>query len=239
MKTKRLDVIQHANPCSEDWGRMVGDDWVRHCPKCGQNVYNLSAMTGGEAERLLHKHEGRICTKLYRRQDGSVLTQRCPSSVRRIWGQALGYAAAAGFAAAPAWAHDGCPRSRATISSSPHEGEAASVEGVVADSRGPRIPGAWIEIHNTAEAVVATATTDELGRFEISSLAPGAYSFTAHSEGFVTYRCGPLELKGGESARLEITLELGSFADAVRPPRRLLAPVRWTRRFFRFLGSAF
>lgn len=83
-----LDRIQIAAPCPARWEEMAGDDKVRHCELCKLNVHNLSAMTRDEAETLLRSNfdadgqqktgTGRFCAILYRRADGTVLTQNCP-----------------------------------------------------------------------------------------------------------------------------------------------------------------
>jgi hypothetical protein len=62
---------------------MVGDDRVRFCEHCAKNVYNLSAMPRQEAEGLLFAKEGKVCVRLYKRADGTVLTNDCPVGVRR------------------------------------------------------------------------------------------------------------------------------------------------------------
>ncbi len=79
-----LDDIRIASPCSADWSKMVGDDHVRHCGECDKDVYNLSALTRSEGERLLLQSEGRLCLRIYRRSDGTVLTADCPVGARRI-----------------------------------------------------------------------------------------------------------------------------------------------------------
>jgi hypothetical protein len=84
-----LDSVRIASPCKADWNEMAGDDRVRFCGTCAKNVYNLSAMTREEAERLLVQTEGRVCARLYRRTDGTVLTTDCPvgeerKAVRRL-----------------------------------------------------------------------------------------------------------------------------------------------------------
>lgn len=61
---------------------MPGDDCVRRCSACRLNVYNLSGMTRGEAAELLHRTEGRLCVRFYRRKDGTVLTSDCPVGKR-------------------------------------------------------------------------------------------------------------------------------------------------------------
>jgi hypothetical protein len=56
---------------------MHGNSRVRFCDHCQKNVYNLSAMTRASAEALLAEHEGHLCARLYRREDGTVITTDC------------------------------------------------------------------------------------------------------------------------------------------------------------------
>lgn len=63
---------------------MQGDDRVRYCGQCKLNVYNISAMSRNEAESLIKENEGRLCLKLYRRKDGTVITDDCPVALRRL-----------------------------------------------------------------------------------------------------------------------------------------------------------
>ena len=79
-----LDRIQIAAPCSADWEGMAGDERVRHCGQCRLNVYNISEMRREEAERLITTTEGRLCVRLYRRRDGTVITNNCPVGLRAI-----------------------------------------------------------------------------------------------------------------------------------------------------------
>jgi hypothetical protein len=78
-----LDQIEIASPCSAAWTEMEGDDRVRFCSQCHKNVYNLSAMSRSEAETLIEGMEGVPCVRLYRRVDGTILTDDCPVGVRR------------------------------------------------------------------------------------------------------------------------------------------------------------
>ncbi len=79
-----LDNVAIASPCSASWDKMQGDDRVRFCGDCQKNVYNLSALPRQEAEGLLAAHaKGELCVRLYRREDGTVLTQDCPVGVTR------------------------------------------------------------------------------------------------------------------------------------------------------------
>jgi hypothetical protein len=79
-----LDKVRIGTPCSAGWEAMAGDDRVRFCGGCKKNVYNLSAMTRAEAERLIVEREGPMCVRLYRREDGTVMTSDCPVGLRRL-----------------------------------------------------------------------------------------------------------------------------------------------------------
>lgn len=80
-----LARVRVAAPCEADWDEMRGDERVRFCQHCSLNVYNLSAMTQREAERLVTRSEGaRLCVRFYRRKDGTMLTQSCPVGLRAL-----------------------------------------------------------------------------------------------------------------------------------------------------------
>lgn len=79
-----LSRVRVAAPCAADWDAMHGTERVRFCHACERNVYNLSSMSRGEAERLVREAEGRVCVRFYRRADGTMLTQNCPVGLRRL-----------------------------------------------------------------------------------------------------------------------------------------------------------
>lgn len=79
-----LDKIKIASPCSANWNEMIGDNRKRHCAECKLNVYNLSDMTKSEAESFLINSEGRVCLRVYRRKDGSVITRDCPVGFAKL-----------------------------------------------------------------------------------------------------------------------------------------------------------
>jgi hypothetical protein len=61
---------------------MNGDERVRHCADCSLDVYNFSAMTERQIQRLLLATNGRLCARWYRRRDGTILTADCPVGFR-------------------------------------------------------------------------------------------------------------------------------------------------------------
>ena len=77
-----LEQIQISSPCSVPWDSMRGDDRVRFCRECRQNVFNVEAMTRAEAERLIAEREGRVCIRMLRRPDGTVVTADCWARLR-------------------------------------------------------------------------------------------------------------------------------------------------------------
>jgi hypothetical protein len=83
MSRVNLDLIEVPNPCTVPWESMQGDDRVRHCGQCRQNVYHLSKMSKEEAEELILQKEGKLCVQFYRRADGSVVTRSCAAV--RLW----------------------------------------------------------------------------------------------------------------------------------------------------------
>src|SRR5262245_1451782 len=93
-----LDDVRIASPCTASWDAMTGSETVRFCDQCRLSVYNLSAMTAAEAAALVERTEGRMCARLYRRADGTVITRDCPVGLRaamRRAGRAAGAALAA------------------------------------------------------------------------------------------------------------------------------------------------
>ncbi len=91
-----LADVTIASPCEQRWVDMEGDEKVRHCAQCNEKVYNLSQMTAAEAEATLDRPAGesRLCLRLYRRKDGTVLTQDCPAESRRRLKVRIGYGVA-------------------------------------------------------------------------------------------------------------------------------------------------
>lgn len=82
---ENFDDLEVASPCQESWEDMVGDDQVRFCAGCEQNVYRLTEMTRTQAEALVKRAQGgeEVCIRFARREDGTVLTRDCPDTKRR------------------------------------------------------------------------------------------------------------------------------------------------------------
>jgi hypothetical protein len=79
----RLDSLRIVTPCTLPWSSMRGDDAVRFCARCHKNVYNVAALSEAEAVALVERAEGRVCLRLTRRPDGTVVTGDCWAALRR------------------------------------------------------------------------------------------------------------------------------------------------------------
>lgn len=80
-----LDAIVINTPCQMPWDAMKGDDRTRFCAHCRLNVYDLSTMTKSEAQELIVAREGRLCVRIWRRADGTVITNDCaPIRAKRV-----------------------------------------------------------------------------------------------------------------------------------------------------------
>lgn len=89
-----LDNLRVASPCPKLWSDMelTPEQSVRFCGDCKKNVYDVSKMSKAQAELVLQQAcaqqlegSGRsLCMQLYRRADGTIITDDCPVGLKRI-----------------------------------------------------------------------------------------------------------------------------------------------------------
>src|SRR5262249_34364388 len=72
-------------PCSASWDEMEGNDRTRCCAQCQQQVHDISELTTEEALALLRQPGKPPCLRIYRRDDGRVLTADCTTKRERAW----------------------------------------------------------------------------------------------------------------------------------------------------------
>src|SRR6266850_6531494 len=217
--SNRLDHLRIASPCPVGWDQMSGDDRVRFCEQCSLRVYNLSAMTRTEAEALIANTEGRICARLYRRFDGTIITKDCPVGLRAI-GRRVAKVAGAAFAAImsicvsvagqkPSRDKTSCQQqvriTRKVADSAIDEG---AVAGVVFDPNGAVVPGAKITITNQKTRASRETVSDDEGRFKFSSLGPASFSLTITQNGFKKLELKSITLATKETVNLDLILML-------------------------------
>ncbi len=101
-----LERVSVKSPCRVPWDQMVRDETglagSRFCGVCRKQVYDLSAMSAGDAESFLAEHVesdgARACVRIFRRPDGTVLTSECRTAADARHARRVGVTAAAGAA---------------------------------------------------------------------------------------------------------------------------------------------
>ncbi|MFB9278048.1 carboxypeptidase regulatory-like domain-containing protein [Cohnella cellulosilytica] len=93
-----------------------------------------------------------------------------------------------------------------------------SIAGSVTDSStGGPIEDACVRVYNSAGLTIQTARTDGNGRYEVGSLAPGAYNVLFNDTGYANRTVGAF-VRANEQTTLDVALDLlsGSLEGAVR-----------------------
>ena len=208
-----LDRVSIASPCSADWDEMPGTDQVRHCSECNKNVYNLSAMTRREAEALLRETEGRLCARLYRRADGTILTENCPAGLRAIGRRVSRFAGAALSAVAALSSATAAQFPMFPIPSALREAN-SSVRGIVKDFTGQGLYKAEVAVSRTGSDLTLVTSTDSAGHFQVGSLPFGSYTVRIQVPGFRVFT-SQMILRPLQTYNLAATLLVGSVGGAV------------------------
>lgn len=224
-----LDDTRIASPCRASWDLMTGDDTVRFCGECRLNVYNISNMTALEAATLVERSDGRLCVRLYRRKDGTVLTRDCPVGLRAAVRRASRAAGAAltallglvsGAAARTAWAGSGQEAGGARCAAPESRQEPPAIMGKIApprrgdevtvsvvDDRGAPVAGAepFLTDLRTGE-FVAAAPSGEGGRYRFAGVEPGLYTLSVTAPGYEPSRPKTVRVRRGKPADARVVL---------------------------------
>ncbi len=211
----QLGSLRIAKPCQASWEGMDGDERVRHCTLCSLNVYNFAEMTPIAVRDLLVRTEGRVCARLYRRADGTVITRDCPTGLRAMQQRASRAAAAliAALCTLPAFALGRtCEKPQLKIHGSKVKLEIERVAtpqpavftGVV-DFGGP-LPGVTITVRNEASKRELRTITDAKGAFKIAALDDGLYRVEVTLAGFGSATLEHLQLKANEVTHASVAL---------------------------------
>jgi carboxypeptidase family protein len=214
-----LESVRVASPCPIDWESMIGTDEVRFCSYCQLNVYNLSTLTTVEAEALLANTEGRLCVRLYRRSNGTVVTQDCPVGIRAFKRRLSRLATAAvGLIASlylPVVGRGSTKQEQRPCKSDVtierqelKDQEHSVVSGIVTDPACAVIAGANVGLTNQQTKESLVTRTDDQGRFNFSSVAPGEYLIRIESPGFVSYQIENLRIDPKQITDIRVTLQL-------------------------------
>ena len=95
------------------------------------------------------------------------------------------------------------------------QSERATLTGTVVDPTGSVIVGVEISVSSEATNLSVTTTTNESGRFILTSLKPGQYRVSASAPGFKQYVNTGLTLQVNQIARLDIALDVGAQSETI------------------------
>lgn len=231
-----LNEIRIATPCTASWEAMTGTDTVRFCGECRLNVYNISNMTAVQAATLIDANEGRLCVRLYRRSDGTVITKDCPVGVRRAI-RRMAKAAGAALALVIGLVTAGAARSSFSQSQDdepPLMGAVAepweTVQGGITPQGGPVVMGkvvkkmgetvtvtvagpngglargAVVTLEDLRSGSTQSAEVEADGRARLNDVEAGVYSVIARAEGFAPSRPKTVRVRQGKPVRVKLAL---------------------------------
>lgn len=221
MSNQEFDInsLRVASPCRVGWENMAGDERKRFCESCSLNVYNISEMTKAEAEAMIATSEGRICARIYRRSDGTVITRDCPVGLRAYRKRVASFAGAAlstilgvffvGYGQSGS-KKDICmlPASKVKIEKKADRDGKIGISGVVADSNGAVIPNVEILLY-TKDATDALKTRSNAdGQYSFPKVAPGVYTLEIKAAmGFKRHLITEIKVEEGFVNNLTLALE--------------------------------
>jgi hypothetical protein len=178
---------------------MTGDEKKRFCAECDKFVYDFAQMTRQQVEAIVSINRGRMCARITRKPDGSLLTLETPPvhpiAARRaspvvnatlavilglnVPGAALNADASTAQIVANSDDYNESART-------PHGGGEAIIGGEVFDQRGTVIPNAVVKLISDAGVELKTKTSAK-GEFTFANVPYGAYIMLVEAPGFYTH----------------------------------------------------
>ena len=221
-KNDLLRSLRVASPCHVDWGQMTGDERVRFCSACRLHVYNLSEMTSNEISELIVKTEGRLCGRLYRRADGSVITRNCPVGLRAIRRKVSRVVSttfatiisACSFALGQETKKDQACKEVPAITlerKKVEKDQSPILGGTVTDPSGTFIPGAIVTLLNPEGKKIGETATNTEGQFFFPAVQDGSYSLTVAAIGFKQMQLTTLALQSNEITTAKFVLNAEAY----------------------------
>lgn len=211
-----IDRLRIATPCPISWEQMTGDNRVRFCDHCHLNVYNISELSRIEAETLIGSTEGRLCARLFRRADGTVLTKDCPVGLRALRRRVATRSAAifaalvslTGIAFGQKEGKTACtPQTKITRTNATSNPDEKVLSGTIVDPHGAVVPGATITLANPKGNSKRQVSTNDAGGFEFAALAAGEYSITIELAGFKPFKIKNVVVEQNKLMKINVILE--------------------------------
>lgn len=90
-----------------------------------------------------------------------------------------------------------------------------NIIGTVTDPTGALVANAKVTVRNVDQNVTTTTTSNESGNFTVPQLSPGRYEVTVERAGFNRVTQQKVTVAVGQSARVDVTLQVGALAQEV------------------------
>jgi hypothetical protein len=225
-----LRNLRIAAPCPADWAGMAGNERVRHCSLCSLNVYNFAEMSAAEIRELLQRSEGRVCARLYRRADGTLITRECPTGIRalrrrvsRSVAAAVGAMLTLSGVAFGGTGHWWRPKKASSIqiktiqikTEASDVSQKALLRGVVVLADASPLPGVTVTLVNEATKQTFVTVSDAEGSFAFPAVDDGLFTVKAEMESFTPQTAEHLPLQTGQVAVLRIAMPLNAVLEPI------------------------
>ena len=93
--------------------------------------------------------------------------------------------------------------------------ERGTITGVVVDSSKAAVPGVSVAVINAGTNATTNVVSSDSGSYSAANLPPGTYRIEATLQGFQTSKVEGITLNAGTTARVDVTLNLGSITESV------------------------
>lgn len=90
-----------------------------------------------------------------------------------------------------------------------------TIRGTVADNNGAVVAGANVRVRDLSTDLEREATTDSEGNYEVTGLKFGTYQVTVTARGFKTATVQSVALRGGDTVRTDVQLQVGGTTETV------------------------
>ena len=97
----------------------------------------------------------------------------------------------------------------------------AAVEGIVRGANQKAIPGAHVELKNTATQVTLTTASNAQGVFRFVSVPPGLYDLVVRSDGYKDFSNPEIQLKAGDDVVCQVALQQVPVAELPPTPTQI------------------
>ncbi|HJX84538.1 MAG TPA: carboxypeptidase-like regulatory domain-containing protein [Candidatus Angelobacter sp.] len=215
---ENIHNIRVASPCPADWNKMIGDERTRHCAECNLKVYNLSAMTEREVQKLIARSQGRLCARFYRRADGTILTQDCPRGLRAV-AQRVSRTVAAVLSAVMSvgFAFAGTKPQQSSQPATQNEHSVGGVFILITDPQGAVVSGANVTLvkqEDKKNTKPKTGTTDSSGHLFLTAVPTGQYELEVKFRGFRTFR-QTVPVREGKLESIRLSLRVSESTEVI------------------------